>query len=161
MKTYIGIDNGVTGSIFIIKESGCEYFNTPTIVEQSYTKGKQSISRVNFPFLCSIFEGISGKSIAVIERPMVNPGRFKATLSAVRCLEATLIALERFGIGVQYIYSKEWQKEFLPKESKKEELKKVSCDIACRLYPQFKEDIIKHKDGDAVLIAEYARRKNL
>ncbi|MHC4574386.1 MAG: hypothetical protein ACYS76_09695 [Planctomycetota bacterium] len=49
----------------------------------------------------------------------------------------------------------------LPKGCKKEELKKASIDIGCRLFPYHKEQIIKHKDADSLLIAEWARRKNL
>lgn len=47
----------------------------------------------------------------------------------------------------------------LPKGISGEELKKASLDIGGRLFPQFKE--YNHPDRDSLLIAEYARRKNL
>ncbi len=162
MKNYIGIDNGITGSVFILEENNKLFFKTPIKIEQSYTKTKQNISRIDFNDFCNVLKCITypKNTLAIIERPMVNPGRFKATASALRCLEATLIALENYGIAYKYIDSKEWQKELLPKDLKKEDLKKASQDIACRLFPEFKEQIIKQKDGDSILIAEYARKNN-
>jgi hypothetical protein len=166
-KTYIGIDNGVTGSIGIITNDNIVYFEkTPIKKEQSYTKKKQNITRINGYFLTGLLRFLSPKKnitpvFCLIERPMINPGRWKASMSAIRCLEATLIILEHLEIPFQYIDSKEWQKEMLPSGLKKEELKKASVDIGCRLFPRFKEMIIKHKDADSLLIAEYARRKGL
>jgi len=92
----------------------------------------------------------------LLERPMVNPGRFKATASALRALEATLIVLERLNIPFQYIDSKEWQRHLLPKGIEKDELKKAALDVARRLFPS-----VQTKDADSLLIAEYARRMRL
>jgi hypothetical protein len=87
---------------------------------------------------------------------MVNSTRFNATLSAIRALEATLIALEQAQWPYEYIDSKEWQKELLPKGLKgSDELKNASLDIGKRLFPELN---IK-KDADGLLIAEYLRRK--
>lgn len=100
--------------------------------------------------------------LAVIERPFVNPSMFKSTLSAIRALEATLVILEHIGIPIRYIDSKEWQKELLPEGTKgTTELKKASLDIASRMFPTHIDTIKKQKDGDGILIAEYARLKNL
>jgi hypothetical protein len=89
---------------------------------------------------------------------MVNPQRFKASTSALRALEATIIVLEELRLPFQYIDSKEWQKEMLPKGIKgSSELKKASLDIGNRLFPQFKD--VKHGDRDGLLMAEYCRRK--
>ncbi|MDA3809619.1 MAG: hypothetical protein PF518_04730 [Spirochaetaceae bacterium] len=93
---------------------------------------------------------------------MVNPTRFTATLSAIRCLEATIIAFEMYDIPYQYCDSKQWQKELLPAGIKgTPELKKASADIGCRLFPEHEELIQKHGDADGLLIAEWARRMNL
>lgn len=164
MKTYIGIDNGVTGSIFVLGPDVKKFYKTPVKVEQSYTKTKQNISRLDVDSFFKILSSIKNKDndfIAVVERPMVNPGRFQATVSALRCLEATIICLERFLIPIQYIDSKQWQKELLLKGLKGKELKKASMDISKRLFPLFKKEIEKQKDGDSILIAEWARRNNL
>lgn len=164
MKFYCGIDNGVTGAIGIVSSDGSivKWFPTPVKLEQSYTKSDQKISRIDFKKLTSLLQSeildCSDSCKILIERPMVNPGRFKATLSAIRCLEATLIAIEEFQFPLEYLDSKRWQAELLPSNVKKEELKKASKDIGKRLFPKID---FKGHDADALLIAEYARRNNL
>jgi hypothetical protein len=159
MKTYIGIDNGVSGTIGIINEEETSFFKVPTKSEQNYTKKKGNVTRINGPELIDTLNGIPNP-MALIERPMVNPTRFKATTSALRALEAVLLVLEALEIPYQYIDSKEWQRELLPKGIKgTPELKKASKDIGCRLFPQYKELIEKHGDADGLLISEYCRRK--
>lgn len=162
---YIGIDNGTTGTIGVITDDKCviDFFLTPKKTEQSYTKKKKNISRIDHESLFNELEFYDlSNSIAIIERPLVNPGLFTATLSAVRALESTLIVLERLDVPVQYCDSKQWQRELLPQGIKgSTELKKASKDIGCRLFPQHAELIKKHKDADGLLIAEWARRNNL
>ncbi len=163
MRLYIGVDNGTTGTLGIISEdkSIIDFCLTPKKTEQSYTKKKKNISRIETVVLYDYLSTFDlSNAIAVVERPLVNPGLFTATISAVRALEATLIVLERLHIPIQYEDSKRWQKELLPEGIKGKELKKASCDIACRLFPNFSKLIIKHKDGDGLLLAEYARRHN-
>ncbi len=166
-KTYIGIDNGVSGSIGIIYGDGSSEFHpTPIKKELNYTKSKKYINRLDVPSFKRILESTIVKStgspgiMVVLERPMVNPLRFDATISAIRCLEATLIVIEELNLSFNYIDSKVWQKELLPSGLKgTDELKKASLDIGSRLFSQFK-DVYKN-DADGILIAEYARRKEL
>ena len=158
MKNYLGIDNGVTGSIGIILDNEYNYFKTPVKKELSYTKTKQWLNRIDFDILKKDLN-IYNIHLAVIERPMVNPGRFKATMSAMRALEATQIILEQLKIPYQWIDSKEWQKAMLPAGLEKEELKEASLQIGKRLFPNIKWD--DFDDADGILIAEYARRKSL
>ncbi len=187
-KTYIGIDNGITGSIGIIHSDNYlqeEYIKTPTIIMQDYTKAKKNITRIKVKELSMIIKNIQsirieeGKILAILERPLVNSMRFKATISAVRCLESQLSILESLGIPYMFIDSKEWQKEVLPlpaikkkenetakekkerKQERQRQLKSLSRDIGIRLFPHLKEQILKQKDADGILIAEWARRNNL
>ena len=158
MKTYIGIDNGVSGTIGIISEKGVSFLETPSKVEQSYTKKKGNITRIDFQKLYILLKGMKDCHV-MVERPMVNPARFKATVSALRAMEATLIVLEILKMPYEYIDSKEWQKALLPQGIKGEaELKKASVDIGRRLFPQHENLIVKHKDADGLLIAEYCKR---
>ena len=98
-KTWIGIDNGTTGTITIIRGNQIDHFPTPTKKELSYTKTKQYISRVYYSRLRQIlnvealFDNAKDGIFCLIERPMINPMRFKASLSAIRALESTLIVL--------------------------------------------------------------------
>ncbi len=104
---YVGIDNGISGSIGIIDEAKSGFqIKTPTRSCLNYQKSKvKHITRVDFKtFRDILYEAKSG-AIAMIERPMVNPQRFEATTSALRALEATLIVLESLGIGYQYCKS--------------------------------------------------------
>jgi len=163
---YIGIDNGVTGSIALVTKhiSDNRLVPTPTHKEQSYTKKKQQITRVSFPVLLALFRDLDDPEgpMVLIERPFNNPTGVKATVSAMRCLEATLIAVETMGWRYQYIDSKEWQKALLPSGIKgTPELKAASRDIGKRLFPNLEDAIDKQKDADALLIAEWARRNGL
>jgi hypothetical protein len=174
MKVYIGIDNGTTGSIGIIAPSDnslhewwIRMIPTPVILQQNYTKAKKNLNRVNARELMAYFkvnivdEWQGYQKLALLERPMVNPGRFQATLSGIRCLEAQLCILEALEIPYMYIDSGQWQKELLPQGCHKEQLKKASHDIGIRLFPDLKFAIEKQKDADGILIAEWARRNQL
>ena len=161
MSCYIGIDNGVTGSIALISDSTCRFAIIPVKSEQSYTKAKANITRVKvYEFEKILSEWVAGETgIRVfLERPMVNPGRFKATISAIRCLEAVLCCLERYSLSLEYVDSKQWQKVLLPSGCVGDELKKASKDIGSRLFPQHADAIKKHGDADSLLIAEWAKR---
>jgi len=162
---YVGIDNGVSGSVGTISDETHEVSWTPMPIKKclNYTKSKRWINRVDVvKFKELLFNKIkkflpasfSTNCIVFIERPMVNPGRFQATMSALRCLEATLIVLEEMGLPYVYVDSKQWTKALLPSGLKgSDELKKASLQVAKRLFPSL-ECV---KDGDSILIAEYAR----
>jgi hypothetical protein len=163
-EIYVGIDNGVTGSIGIIDliKNETQFILTPVFAEQNYTKAKANISRIDTKKLTEILKPYIGMKVHVsLERPLVNPGRFKSTVSALRALEATLVVIEDLGFSRAYIDSKEWQKVLLPSGLKgSDDLKKASEDIGCRLFPQHADLIKKHKDADGMLIAEYSRKQN-
>lgn len=160
-KIWVGIDNGVSGTIGIVGD-GIEsvFVKTPVKREQDYTKTKKIITRLDYSKFMELFSNLNKNDVCVVmERVMVNPSRFAATVSALRCHEAELIMIELLGCKHMFIDSKEWQKEMLPKGCSGEDLKKASLDIGNRLFPQFED--VKHPDRDGLLIAEYARRKNL
>lgn len=156
MKAYIGIDNGVSGTIAILTDNETIFVKTPVKKEQDYTKAKKIITRVDVSALKELLAPFANDAFILLERPLVNPNRFAATSSALRCHEAELTVIEMLGVPLQFIDSKEWQKALLPKGC--DDTKKASLDIGNRLFPQFRE--FKHPDRDALLIAEYAKRKN-
>lgn len=160
MKTYIGLDNGVTGSVGIITPDDYYFYPTPVFKEQSYTKKMANISRINTEKLREILQPYAdGNAFVLLERPMVNPKRWKASVSALRALEATLIVIEQLGFSLQYEDSKNWQKLLLPQGIKgSPELKKASLDIGSRLFPKYRDIFLKHKDADGILLAEYGKR---
>lgn len=154
----VGIDNGVTGSITVLyADKTFTYMKMPTVKCRNYTKKEAHLERVNFPRLLRFFNNLSSTNevaLACLERPMVNPHRWIASTSALRCLEATIIALEGAGISYCYIDSKAWQKEYLPEGTKgSEDLKKASDALANTKYPVH---VFKDGEGDSCHIAEYA-----
>jgi hypothetical protein len=162
---YIGIDNGTSSNgIGVVSNSGDSWlYKTPIKKEPSYTKVAKNISRIDYPKLLEIFTEIKLNAdnkgvgmLAGMERPMVNPGRFFASMSAMRAVEATLIALEALEIPYVYLDSKEWQHVLLPKGTEKDDLKKASLAIGKRLFPKLPIKV----DADGLLIAEYLRIKN-
>lgn len=155
----IGVDNGITGSIAVLEGDGhlVLYAKTPVIRQLNYTKTKAWIHRVDHEALGKILETYAQDECRVaLERPMVMPGRFKATISAIRALESTQIILERLKMPYRFIDSKEWQRVMLPAGLKGEELKEASTSVCARIFPNL--TIKHHGDGDSLLIAEYLRR---
>lgn len=161
-KIYIGVDNGVSGSIGIITDTVSTFQPMPVKECLSYTKKVRHLNRIDCMELSKILNGMPHPIIVVIERPMVNPKRFHASVSAIRALEATLIVVENYGIPYQYIDSKQWQKVLIPAGIKgTEDLKRASAEIGKRMFPQLSTEIDKQKDADGLLIAEFARRAQL
>jgi hypothetical protein len=155
-RTFIGIDNGVSGGITILNESEdvVQHIATPVKRCLNYTKKKAFINRVDFEKLKQVIQQAGEHTFAMIERPMVNPGRFAATISAMRCMEATEIIFEQLQVPYQFIDSKEWQNVLLPSGLKGDELKKAATDVTKRLYPR-----VKVVNADCLLIALYCKRK--
>lgn len=161
----LGLDNGTTGTYALLADNGkCLAFGlTPTLKTLSYTKTKQYITHVDVPAFAALLKPLllpAETLHVVIERPMVNPTRFKQSMSGVRADEAFYIMCVNFlQCAYQHTDSKEWQKTMLPHGMQKDELKRASKDVAIRMFPQYTKIITEHKDGDALLIAEYYRRK--
>jgi hypothetical protein len=164
---YVGIDNGISGSVGIVDANGVGYqYPTPTKSCLNYQKTKvKNITRIDVKALREMLCNIERNKVGMvaIERPMVNPQRFEATTSALRALEATIIVLESLGLGYEYIDSKEWQKKMLPYISVKDKkeypakLKEVSKQVGMRMFPSVEWD--KFKDADGILIAKYLMEK--
>lgn len=167
---YIGVDNGITGSIGIICDEGSFMYSTPNNTQQDFTKKKQTLSRLDRERFKDIllndelnFFEKPGRVFVAIERPFWNPMLSpKASKSGVMCLEAQLGIIETLCWAHQVVDSKDWQKILLPTGTKgAPQLKKASKDIGIRLFPHLEEEIKKQKDADGILIAEWARRCNL
>jgi hypothetical protein len=156
-KTFIGIDNGVSGAVTIISNDNIILLHEKTPVKKclNYTKKKAFHNRVDFKKLKLILDYAGKDTFCMIERPMINPMRWNASVSAIRCLEATEILLEELEIPYQFLDSKEWQKELLPSGLVKDELKIAADSVAKRLFP--KQHIV---NADSILIAEYCLRKS-
>ena len=171
-KTEIGliaIDNGVTGRYAIRVGDKVVFEKIPIFKQQEYTKKKQNVSRLNVPKLAKdVYSVIKNTSTVIImlERPMINPRRYKASMSAIRCLEATLVCIEflhrRHGnVFYFFIDSKEWQSAMIPNatgasKAKALSLKSASRDYGLLHYPQFGKELLRSTiDGDALAMVDY------
>jgi hypothetical protein len=155
---YIGIDNGVSGAISVLNSSGqvLDCINTPIEKRLSYTKKAQYLNTVKIFALLSYFKDIQdlGRIISCyIERPMINPMRFKASLSAIMAYFSFVIVLEHLKIPYSTIDSKLWQKNTLPKGK---DLKEMSLQVAKRKFPTVEK--LNSGKADSLLIADFARR---
>lgn len=164
-EIFIGIDNGVTGSIGIITLHGATkssaFIATPIFKERNYTIKEGSLNRIKVD---ELIKNLPQGGIVYLERPLVNPKAFIATESALRSLEATLVVLELLGYKRDKTYffidSKSWQKEFISSAViGHDEMKEASKQIALKLFPSNGNFITKHGDGDGLLIAEYLFRQ--
>lgn len=163
---YVAVDNGVSGSFAWVNEDCAEsgVMTTPTFVEQDYTLKKQNVTRVDFKQIFAWFNEnkLNGSTARIVmERPFVNPMMFRATLSAIRAWEATLIAICDLQLPRIIIDSKKWQKAMLPSGCKGPELKVASVQVGCRLFPDHSDWIRDQGDADSLLLAEFARRNRL
>ena len=169
---YLGIDNGVTGTIGIIQGEFYNFLKTESFSAQSYTKKKQNISRIHFPSLNLFLRELSDIApvIALLENP-ATVNNFKVIQSSMRCFEATLIALEGNDIPYTCCTSGDWQRELIPDaiainkglkgkkfaKERTERLKTYSKIKGIELCPDKKDLITKHRDADGLLIAEWLR----
>lgn len=161
-KRYIGIDNGVTGTIAIVNDKGCLLWTrTPTFRQISHKKTKSYITRIDTPKLEAALKAVvpAGEQncMVVMEQPYANGLHFHTSISAARSFEATLIVIERLKYPHMCVPSSDWQKVMLPKGARGSELKVIAADIATKLFPK----VDTYGDADALLMAEWARRKKL
>lgn len=168
---YIAQDNGTTGRLAALSETGVvlQFLDVPTRDTLAFTKKKQRVTRIDWQILRNWYESLktpplddSSNLRIFVERPMIFPGRFTASVSAARAFEAALIALEAAGLQPTAIVdSKAWQRLMFPQGWEKGETKKLSRELGCRLFPQHQQAILRTKDtdADALLMAECARRE--
>ena len=161
----IGIDNGTTGAIAVINNRGkcIRLSESPTFKYRSYNKEEKFITRIDKFTLTEILyvykiRGNTSGICIVLERPMVNPGRFANSLIAVRAYEATLIALEENGLPYYSIDSRTWQHALFGKieNGNNEDLKKKAKILMQKKY-SYINSLITNKTADALCIAHYAK----
>lgn len=181
VNLVIGLDNGATGTIAAIipEHKYMDFIQTPSKVSLDYPKEIAYINRVDIEKLTEFikkqikiakkFYKQQIKSIVIMQRPMVNPQRFKQSGHALRAFEATIITLENLGIEYIIIDSKKWQHYYFGKNTTIIDLKTQSMKKGLQILNKYdiknkdKEDISsvikKHGDADGLLICQFAVQK--
>lgn len=165
MAILVGIDNGPSGSIGLIEMKDMmkfvEFHKVPTIKYLNYQKSRAKhitrLDHVSFSLMLQSWVNRAGKQslTILIEKPVGNKF-LQSMISGARFLEAMLVCLEKLSLGYEIIGAQEWQKVMIPK-TKPKETKKVSLEVAKKLYPQI--DYSKFDDADGLMIAEYGLRR--
>lgn len=163
MKFFIGIDPGIGGAIAVLDETGHVFSVIPMPVAKVGAKNKLDLRSIRLLFKSYDLDKIQ---IVAIERQQAFPKQ-----GAVSCFTIGMGygQLEGLCAGLNIPYTiigpRDWQKEMymgLPKGKSKDH----SILMAQRLFPKTSflatSRCTKIHDGmtDAILIAEYGRRKH-
>lgn len=167
VRCVIFIDNGVTGSIGVYGTDDCAYMRKPVVEEQGYQKSKKPMKYPDSGALFNIIMTYQEKygtqdMIVVCERPMINPGRFTASVSGAICFATEREVLRDAGVPYMYCDSRDWQRTMLPSGVKgATELKRASREKGLILFPSLADIIRKQGDADGILGARcfYERMK--
>jgi len=124
---YIGVDNGVSGTIGIYGDSVIEVYKVPVRKGCSDYSANHSITRVDVDSLRGIMCRYTGGDVKVIlEYPYFNMKNIRTTFVAGRCLEAELIVLEGLGLEYSFVSARVWQSDLFPGIRGRLELKRRS-----------------------------------
>lgn len=179
-----GLDNGTTGSIACIipEKQYIDYLETPSFECNDYTQEVKKMRRIDIYVLKEWFEKHIKfakkiyknkiKVIVILERPMVNPQRFKESGYALRAFESTLITIEMLKLDYIIIDSKKWQHHFFGTNTTQIDLKKESKKLSLEILTKYEKDNIheldisnmkklieSHGDGDSLLMCRYTEEK--
>ena len=165
-RIFAAVDNGCTGTIGAVSESGdwSFFMPVPTYRTEDYNRTKvKHTTHVDFDVLSSYLKALmaQGELSLVTERPLKNPRLFNATMSGIRAHEI-LLAVTR-SLGVQLagtMDSRDWQVPMCG-IFEKGESKPASAAAGALLFPEHEAAIRKHGDADGLLMAEFHRRRVL
>jgi len=180
-QSVVGIDNGVTGAYCVFVGNQAVFLSlTPVKRVRDYTKTEQYIHRIDNDELClrllTVLRGFPKVSSVkfLLERPMINPMRFKQSISAARAFESTLIAFEGLQLHIhlrspkmtfETISDAEWKENFkFPKNISKEKVVEKALSYKDFVEARKGDSVIKYTDlqmsalADAYFIAKFGSR---
>lgn len=163
-RLFVGIDNGVTGALAALDEAGRVIALAPLPV----TKIKSMTVLDGATFKSRLDALCNGRRAHVLIEPaqMFTPGK-KALASTWMCYGALRAILETSGYAWEPVGPQRWQKVMFADHVRAvdQDSKKTSILVAKRLFPDTrlsrteKSKVPDSGMADALLIAEYARRK--
>jgi hypothetical protein len=167
MSTFIGIDPGKTGGIAALGDDGHVIDTMLMPAGDEWIHVESLRTSLNIYKSDAVFHPIT----IALERPLAMPGQsVKSTASQWTTFGLIYATCLSMGVKVCLVRPQEWQKELFrevdtkKKPNGKRDTKAMSAVVCLRLFPQANlRENRNHKphDGvcDALLIAEYARRK--
>lgn len=151
MSTYMGIDNGVSGSIGIISDGSPRLIHAR---EYTRSKPKRKGSLECDPFAILRILDEAKPDGVVLERPF--RGQFRNTeVSAAHFDSVVRTILETRGIPFIQVDSKKWQGPLLG-IVKAGETKSTSLSLGKRRWPSLAAEIEDQGDADALFMAVHA-----
>jgi hypothetical protein len=174
MKTYVGIDPGKTGAVAIISD---HFLVDRNRLSEVYFYDAEK--GVNFNDLAKAIVGINFNEdcFVLLEKAQVMPRKRKRMVGGQEIEESAgqgSVGMLNYGIGYgEYrgmlkallipfaeIHPMTWKKEFGLVHQDKDR----SIQVARQLFPSVDDMLTRKKDhgrAEALLIAEYARRRNM
>lgn len=156
MKTYIGIDNGVSGAVAALNDNGLQYAVLPIVKEF----GRNWIDAPALQTLITALTDYNADAVVAYERPMGSQ-----SAKAAKSMEASFAAIDTvcklLELRRRPITPPTWQKTYW---GKVDDTKAEALRVAKGLWPDRSfvksERSQKPHDGivDACLIAEWCRR---
>ena len=163
---YLGIDCGLSGAIALVSDKETWVRSMPT---RPLGKGNWYDPSIIFSWLKQLSESYP-TLFAHVENVGLHAPSARGLASMRDGYSIVIACLEILGIPYETTMAIKWQKEFWSKpkmpKGTKFDTKAASINTAKKLFPQISlkrtEKSKKDHDGfsDALLIAEYARRKN-
>ena len=159
-KTYIGIDPGLSGAVSIIHYTdNIDVFDTPTTEIKSGKKTKNVYRVSDMVNIISDYK----HATAIIEKQQSMPGQGVSSMFSIGYGYGLWLGiLSALKISYIEITPQSWKKEMMAGMGKE---KKASCYKVQQMFPDIEVFTKRGRalDGraDAILIAEYGRRKNM
>lgn len=161
-KIYIGIDNGISGGIAIIKNQ-----KILEIIPMPIITGSNNRNEYDILAIIKILEKYKKDSVMIIEKAQAMPKLGTVQAFSFGKLYGIIISLAcSLKIPYLIIHAKTWQKEMF-RDVSSVNTKQASIIIAKQLYPNQSflatERSKKEHDGmtDALLLSVYAQRHKL
>jgi hypothetical protein len=172
-RAWLGIDNGISGAIAVLTQDRIlvlvEKFSTKVVAKNNHIDSLALYGRLK-----AMAEQY--RMTAVLELPAMQFGQFGGRTNA-KAIQSTGISygrilsiLDVLGIPAVIKASSQWTPEFWAR-GKDNDTKELSVNMAFALFPGIKAQLTtghlgktvkpNHNATDAILMAEFGRRKNL
>ena len=162
-KAYLGIDNGSTGWICLMREGLiCEMRKAFVKKEIDSASTQRKISRLDLGAFINWITEMQikhGEIMAVIEKHFMGLVNVRSMTAAARFYEATLIAMELTQTSYHVITALKWQSKLLGKPKAGQNKKKLALGCAQQMFPN--QENMNLQSADAAMISTWASIEQL